>query len=259
LHSAIAPATNDQTVQAAALAAPTTAVSILDPILGIVSPILALLTNPGALLFFGSIILLVVLACPPCALFNFITFGLQSFLIDLTPVPLAVAAPFTAVADATAAIDPSVSSDGPPVTMMATEPADSPPATEPNKPPLSRRMVSTKPEIANEEMSTDTAASATDPPQIASAAEASTEPTTAGASDPAPKESTSEPSKPTVQPATHGPLVRDSLGSKGESRDPTQRGDGGSPTTKTAAVGDSAATAGPSSGDDSPGGNGGSS
>jgi hypothetical protein len=214
------------------------------------------LSDPLSLPVIGPLINAVVGPIAAVALFIFL-FGVLLPLgyivgaiyqfLDSVGVPTTLAAAKEPVAILEAG-EP-VASDGPPVTIAAAEPADSPQATEPNKPPLSRRMVSTKAEITSEEMSTDTAASATDPPQIATAAEASEEPTTAGASDPSANGSTSE-------PATHGPVVRDSLGSKGESHDPTQRGDGGSPTTKTAAGGDSAAKAGPSSGDDSPGGDG---
>ena len=103
--SAIDPAISSQQVNDAALAAttadwnPTT-----DPILG---PIVSFF---GGLLLFLPVAVLVILACPPCALFNVITGLIQSFLIDLTPVP-AVAAPFTATAQANATNAPTLTSD----------------------------------------------------------------------------------------------------------------------------------------------------
>jgi hypothetical protein len=101
--------------------------------------------------------------------------------------------------------------------------------------------------------------------ETAKADEASTGPTEASAPEPSADASTSEPVKPTVRRVTPRPVVRGSLGVGEQLRDLPHRGNGGHPTTRTAAAGDGAATAGPSSvasspaassaaGDDSSGG-----
>ena len=70
------------------LTAPATAAApvlgaILQPLLSI--PIVGAVV--GITLLFGPVILLVVLACPPCAVFNVVSGLIRSILIDLTPLP----------------------------------------------------------------------------------------------------------------------------------------------------------------------------
>lgn len=80
---------------AAALAVPGVALPTPTEVIG--GLLQTLLSNPfigpilGPILLFGPIIALVVLACPPCALINFVTGIIRSFLIDLVPVSAAVA------------------------------------------------------------------------------------------------------------------------------------------------------------------------
>jgi hypothetical protein len=249
--SAIDPAINPQKVDAAGLAATTTALSIPAPLLAAIpEPILAIV---GITLLFGPIILLVILACPPCALFNFVTGLIQSFLIDLTPLP-AVALASTATVEATATTDPSMTSepllsDSAPATTKTAGSADVAPASETGKADASPTLTST-----------DTVASTSDVTEIAETEEESTEPEAASAPGPSATGSRSEPAKPTVRRVTPRTVVRDSLGVGEQLRDLPHRGNGGQPTTGTATADDGAATAGRSStggktaGADSPGG-----
>jgi hypothetical protein len=245
------PAISTQSVEAAALATPTAAVSILDPILGILSPILGLLTNPGALLLFGPIILLVVLACPPCAIFNFVTGIFQSFLIDLTPVPL-VAAAATAVVDEKTATD--MTSTGEPVlgdvsSATATTPsADISPAPRSKKPDESPA----EPATENEQTSTETATSTKDVTETAKTEEASTDPAAASATQSSASEDASEPEKPKARPAPPRPVVREPLGSNELRPSLRERGNGAKKTESSSAA--SSSTENNSSGDDSSGG-----
>jgi hypothetical protein len=193
-ESAPDPAINTQEVEALALEDTATAVPILEPILAIVSPILGLLTNPGALLLFAPIILLVILACPPCALFNFVTGVIQSFLIDLTPVP-AVAAAAPATLEANTTIDSTLPSDGPL--------RDSAPGAEIGKAGVSPSMERT---TGNGKVT-----SKKDVTETVEAEEESTEPTAVTASESLASDSTSETAKPAGRPETPRPVVRDSL------------------------------------------------
>jgi hypothetical protein len=241
VDSAIDRPTNTQMVEAAALEDMAVALPILEPILAIVSPILGLLTNPGALLLFGPIILLVILACPPCALFNFVTSVIQSFLIDLTPVP-AVAGASTATVEAIAPTDPSLTSepllsDSAPATTKTAASADAAPASETGKADVSPTLTST-----------DTVASTGDVTETAETEEESAEPTAASGREPAASASTPEPAKESVRPATPRPVVRDSLRAGEQLSDLPHRGNGSRSTTRTAAVGDGAAEAGSPSG-----------
>jgi hypothetical protein len=256
--SAIDRPTNTQKVEAATLEV-TTAFPTLDPILGIVSPILALLTNPGALLLFGPLIVLVVLACPPCALINFVTGVIQSFLIGLTPLS-AVALASTATVEAIATTDPSMTSelllsDSIPATAKTAASADVAPASETRRsdvspPSTSTDIVastsdmtktveveqeSTKLTTEDEQVSTDTETSTRDMTEVADADEASTERTAASDPEPSAGASPSESAEATLRPATPRPVVRSSLGVAELLRDQT--------AVHTAGAGDGAATA----------------
>jgi hypothetical protein len=79
--------------------------------------------------------------------------------------------------------------------------------------------------------------------ETAEADQASTGPTAVKAPKPSADASTSEPAKPSIRPATRRPVVHGSLGQGDQSPDP-HRGNGDRPTTRTAAAGDGAATAG---------------
>ena len=105
-----------------AMAAP--AWGILQPLLSnpIVGPII------GITLLFGPVILLVVLACPPCAVFNVVSGLIRSIIIDLTPVP-ALATVSAAMVEAQPAIAPTSTSGAPPsdsapVAIASAGPAD---------------------------------------------------------------------------------------------------------------------------------------
>jgi len=205
------PAIIGQSVEAAALVAPTAAVSILDPILGIVTPILGLLLNPGALLLFGPIILLVVLACPPCAVFNFFTGIISSFLVDLAPVP-ALAAATTAMVEGTTMdtrlTDQNVVSDVPA--------ADTSPA------PKSKKLdqSSTEGGTENEQTPTEPVKGVTETAAAQRASAQATVKDTESAAD------ATHSMKPADHPETPRPVKRDSLGAD-KTSDPSHRGNGG--------------------------------
>lgn len=238
------PATNTQSVAAAALATPTAAGSILDPILGIVTPILGLLLNPQALLLFGPIILLVVLACPPCAVFNFFGGIISSFLIDLAPVP-ALAAATTAMVEGTTTDAPST--DEPALSDVSSAAATPKSAADTSPAPRSKKLdeSTTEAETVNEPTSAETAKDAT---ETVGADEVSTEKPTAKESESA--GDASESTKPADRPETPRPVVRDSLGADKKTSDMSHRGNGGRATTKEPAGG-RPATAGSSSADSS--------
>jgi hypothetical protein len=171
----------------------------------------------------------------------FTLFG--SPLPSRSPVPVTLAAPGTGTAKAE--ISPQVTS------------AATPTQTE--------QLTSTGAATGTQQMSTEIAPLTTKVTETAKADEASTGPTEASAPEPSADASTSEPVKPTVRRVTPRPVVRGSLGVGEQLRDLPHRGNGGHPTTRTAAAGDGAATAGPSSvasspaassaaGDDSSGG-----
>ncbi len=75
---------DEPAVASVALAATATE-SIAQVFWGLIGPFVA---NPilGPIVLFAPIILLVVLACPPCALFNFLTFTIPSFFIPFAPL-----------------------------------------------------------------------------------------------------------------------------------------------------------------------------
>lgn len=84
---------------------------LLDAIYGIFSPYLALL-NPGVLLLFGPVIVLVFLACPVCAIFNVVSGFIQSVVDAFTPIPAtALAATESVESKETAAFSLSAAPD----------------------------------------------------------------------------------------------------------------------------------------------------
>lgn len=143
-------------------AAPALAATAAAPALGtILGP---LLNNPiigpiiGAALLFGPVILLVVLACPPCAVFNVVTGLIRSIIIDLTPVP-AIATVSTAMVEAQPAIAPTSTSDAPPsdsapVAIASAGPADAARTAEPGKTNFSPRVGTTDPSAETEKLTT---------------------------------------------------------------------------------------------------------
>jgi len=256
LDSAIDPAPNTQTLGVAALAEPTAAASILDPILGIVSPILGLLLNPGALLLFGPIILLVVLACPPCAIFNFVTGLIGSFLVDLAPVAAVAAAPvatFEAKATGTTMTDEPVLSD---VSTTATAAERS---SDASRAPNSKKPDELPAESAaqDEQTSAETVTSTKDVTETVKTDEVSTDSTAASAAEPSASDDASAPAKPKARLETPRPVVRDSLGSDEQRPGLGHRGNASVKTESSSAAkssADTSSTEGKSSGDDSSGG-----
>jgi hypothetical protein len=201
------------------------AVSILHPILGIVLPILGLLTNPQALLLFGPIILLVVLACPPCAIFNFVGGIISSFLIDLVPVAAVAAAP---VATLEAKATDTTSTDEPAVSDVSPAAAAAEGSSDASRAPNSKKPDELPAEAAvqDEQTSTETVTSAKD------------------VTEPLKKDevSASAPVKPKARLETPRPVVRDSLGTEKKTSDPSHRGNGGRAASEEPA-GSRAATA----------------
>lgn len=212
------PASSTQKVDATALAATTTALSLPAPLLAIIGPIL----------LFGPLIVLVILACPPCALINFL-----SYFLPLPTIPLAAAA---STATVEAAVAPTLTSE-PPLQANETKTAGvSEPATSHDKPSGTESKTS--------------AGVAKDVDETAGTERASTE--ESGAVDAESPADDSEPTKSTEPPATPRRVVRDSLGTEKKTSDPSHRGNGGPATSEEPADG-RAATAGSSSADsDSP-------
>jgi hypothetical protein len=240
------PATNPHSVDVAALAPTTTALEIPAPLLAAIpEPILAIV---GIALLFGPIILLVILACPPCALFNFLTFTIPSLFIPFAPLS-AVAEVSTASVEASAtnaptlAGDPELSDSAPPPVPPAGAANGARPAKA-GKPDASPHVTSTEPATGNEELSTDTVTSTTDVTETAKADEESTVRAAGSAPRLSANDSAPEATKPTVRRATPRSVVRGSLGVGEQLRGLPHRGKGGHRNTET---GDGAATAGPSS------------
>lgn len=206
VKSTAGPATNTQKVEAAALAAP-------NPLAisgGIFAPVVAVV---GILLLFGPLILLVILACPICAIVNEL-----SYFLPLPTLPLAAAVP-TAMAEAEAASSPELTNE--PVMkkfsdpLAATEePAEGPPVTKTKKVDVE---------------------SPTEP-----ATQYETQPTAVNESKQAGSESPAA-TKPTKDPETRRPVVRDSLDASEQLPGRPQRDKGDRPTSKTVAGVDEAA------------------
>jgi hypothetical protein len=225
--SAIDPAINSQVVNNTALAATTTALSIPAPLLPII----------GTILLFGPLIVLVVLACPPCALFNFLTFTIPSFFIPYAPLS-AVAAASTATVDANATVAPSLTSDPLPQVDETRKADVAQPVTLIDKRIRTEQVKSTEPGTESEPVSTDTATLTKDVTEAAKTDEASAGPTAVSNPKPSASTSTSEPTKPAERPATPRPVVRDSLKVGEQLSAPPHRGNGGHPATRAAAAGD---------------------
>ena len=160
---------------------------------------------------------------------------------------------FYNLANATAvptAMDRTILSEPAAITTALAEPAATASATESRKADVSPPVTSTDTLTDTEQMtstgpatetkiSTDTATSRTDVTETAESDvpdEASTEPTAVETPKPSAKDSTSEPTSLTVRPATPRPAVRGSLGVSEKLRNPPHRGNGGHPTTQTAAA-----------------------
>jgi hypothetical protein len=121
-----------------------------------------------------------------------------------------------------------------PVTTATAGPVDAPPATETAKANVSPQMTPTE--------------TVTETGQGTSPRAGASESSTKATPEPSASASTPKPAKPAGQPATPRPVVSGSLGVSGQQlRDLPHRGKGSQPTTHAAAVGDRAATAGPSS------------
>lgn len=221
------PAPKPQGGDAAAGAPTTAALAIPAPLLAAIpQPILAIV---GIALLFGPIILLVILACPPCALFNFLTFTIPSLFIPFAPLS-AVDGASTALAEPNATIAPTLASDpelsdSAPAAMPMAGAADEARPGRTGKPDAPAPMTSLEPASENEQLPTDTATVTTREPSASA--------------------STSEPKEPTVRRVTPRTAVRDSLGVGEQPRDLPHRAKVGHPTTGTA--GDGAATVAESS------------
>jgi hypothetical protein len=235
VESAIDGVPKSQTVGADPLAA----TAVIPGLFEILGPFI---NNPivGPIVLFGTIIAVVILACPPCALFNFLTFSIPSLFIPFAPLS-AVAAVSTATVDASSTIAPDTSppsTDSAPATMTTAGPPDAVAAGETRKADIALPSTSTNPETESDQMSTDATTSTTEVAEAAELEASSTEPTTASAPEPSASGSTSEPARPAGRTETPRP-VRDSL----------RFGDlphvrGSQSTTGTGTAADDAATAG---------------
>src|SRR6476660_4106322 len=239
------PATNRQLVNtnAVALAAPTDAFdlgAIFGPLLNnpIIGPIV------GGLLLFGPVIVLVILACLPCAVFNVVSTLISGFLADLTPLP-AFQALSVAADEATAAPTLALPSDPPsgdpaPFKAATAGLADVVPAGKTGHAEVSPPVTLTDPPTETARVNS-TALAVT-----LGADETATESTTVSAPEPPASDSISEPAKPTGRPETPRPVVRPSLkaGEPHPSRD-------GRPTTGAATAGDGPTKAGSSAAESS--------
>jgi hypothetical protein len=245
--SPIAPAPAGQPNAAAALTA-TAAAPALGAILG------PLLNNPiigpivGAALLFGPVILLVVLACPPCAVFNVVSGLIRSIIIDLTPVP-AVATVSAARVEAQPAIAPTSTSGAPPsdaalVAIASAGPADaawtaeigktnySPTVgtTDPLAETETEKLTSTEPTPELEQVSADAETVADDVTEPAEVDKTSTGPTVTGAPEAAAAAGPSEPKDSTARAETPRPVHRNSLGADQKPRFALQHRNGGRST-----------------------------
>jgi hypothetical protein len=231
--SAIDAARNTQKAETAALEP--SAALLVEPILPALDPFLALL-NPGVLLLFGPLIVLVVLACPPCALFNFLTFTLPSLFIPFAPLS-AVAAPLEAPAELTS--DPLPSEP-----FTATEaPADVARAAETNEADVApseesidkrtRTEHGTWKEAATEIDQTpkESVAPTAGETETVEAEEVSAEPVAVNAPEPEAGAPTSEPTTPAGRPSPR-PVVRDSLKAGEQEASVLRPGNGGRSTSR---------------------------
>jgi len=230
--SSTGPAVNFQKADATTLAASTTALAIPS----IFAPLEAVL---GVLILFGPLIVLVVLACPPCAVINFL-----SYFLPIPTVPL-VAAATTATVEESTTVAPGLTSDTPQQTTEIEESDTSAPAVSDDKRTGVERGSLTEPKTSDEQMATETVKDVTEnvAPQQEPTEKSTVSDAEAQADNP-------EPTKPVSPQTTPRPVVRDSLGTEKKTSEPSHRGTGGRATTEGPA-GSRAATAGSSSDDSS--------
>jgi hypothetical protein len=245
VESAIDGVPKSQTVGADPLAA----TAVIPGLFEILGPFI---NNPivGPIVLFGTIIAVVILACPPCALFNFLTFSIPSLFIPFAPLS-AVAAVSTATVDASSTIAPDMSppsTDSAPATMTTARPPDAVPAGETRKADIALPSASTNPATKSDQMSTDATTSTTEVAGAAEVEASSTEPATASAPEPSASDSTSERAKPAGRTETPPP-VRDSL-RFGDL--PHVKGSQSTTGTGTGSAADGAATAGSPAAESSP-------
>jgi hypothetical protein len=190
---------------------------------------------------FGPIILVVVLACPPCAVFNFFGGIISSFLIDLAPVP-AVAAATTAMVEGTTMDTPSTNEP------VLSDVSSAAPASKPeaDTSPRSKKLdhSATEVENVNEKTSAGTVKEVTE--TVAAEQVETGQPTVKDADSAGDASESTKTAEPRETPR---PVKRDSLGAD-KTSDPSHRGNGGRAATEGPAGG-RAATAGSSSSADS--------
>jgi hypothetical protein len=263
-------------------AAPATTAAALPPIPEALLPII------GPIILFLPIIVLVILACPPCALFNFLTFTIPSLFIPAAPLSAVSGASIATVeAEANTApdltTDPSLSDSAPVATAMART-SDAAPTAETGKADIAQLTSAAPttgdeqslteeaiepPDDANEESAGPTVGAA-EPPAGESASESTMSTTDASETADAGAESagpatagkpsrssvgaaTPESAKPRVRTGTARPVVRGPLAVGGHLRNPLHRENGGDPGARTGDVGDEAPTPAQSSGGDQSG------
>jgi hypothetical protein len=189
----------------------------------------------GPLILFAPIILIVILACPPCALINFVTGLIESIIIELTPVPAAAALPSSGT--------PAAAADA------TTVPAP------PDDPVERRRPVPSKndadPMAETDEAATDVSVTPSESP-TRSEEEVPAQPTVEieVPEKLSPKSETAddpEPVKRRVRPVTSRPAERESLEGDREIRRSARR-DGTEPSTTSTDTDDHATKAGRSDG-----------
>ncbi|MEO3758125.1 hypothetical protein ABGB19_07530 [Mycobacterium sp. B14F4] len=205
----IDPAVDTHGAGAATLAATATPLefglsTILPPLLSlpVIGPII------GIALLFGPLIALVILACPPCALFNFLSYIPSYFGIYL-PVPALPLAAAAAVEEA-----PTLTSEPPssePATAALPASAAAPEAT----PPADTETADVSAKLPSDETARVTPTESTEaervPADVAPQTdEESTRPTAAGAPEPS--------AKPTGQPTTPRRILHGSAGEDQQSR-----------------------------------------
>jgi len=193
------------------------------------------------------------------AYLNYIFSAINQAIADFLGLPTQPAASgaSTAAGQANATAAPTLTSDplvsdSVSVATATAEPADAAPTAETGKsgispavtsidrPTETEQVTTTEPATGNEEMSTDTATSTTDDvTETGKAAETSTEPTSTSAPEPSASAPISVPAKATARPATPRPVVRGSLEVREHVRDLPHHGNGGRPTTRTPAAGES--------------------
>ena len=274
-RSEIDPAATGRQVDNAALAATAAA---LPPIPEALLPII------GPIILFLPIIVLVILACPPCALFNLLTFTIPSLFIPFAPLS-AVSGASIATVEAMTTTAPTLTTDPPlsgsaPVTTATARTSDPAPAAETGKADASQ-LTSVAPATGDEQSLTEdaietpeaneespgpttvgalepsasesasgSATSTTDVSETPDAGTESARPATAGRPEPTKSASTPESAKPRVRTGTARPAVRGALAVGEQLRNPRHRENGGDPRTRTVDVGNEAPTPGHSSGND---------